>query len=134
MNALKHCHILVTTTSYGQDDPALLARLEEAAGRVTFNATGKPLSSAQLREMLPGVDGYIAGLDTIDRAALQAADRLKVIARYGAGVDRVDLDAAKEMGVIVTNTPGALFTLFSTTDWRSAETLIRTTRMTERQK
>lgn len=107
MNALKHCHILVTTTSYGQDDPALLARLEEAAGRVTFNATGKPLSSAQLREMLPGVDGYIAGLDTIDRAALQAADRLKVIARYGAGVDRVDLDAAKEMGVIVTNTPGA---------------------------
>ena len=56
--------------------------------------------------LLPGVDGYIAGLDVIDRAALESADRLKVIARYGVGVDQVDLEAAKEKGIIVTNTPG----------------------------
>ena len=55
--------------------------------------------------MLPGCDGYIAGLDQIDRAALQAADRLKVIARYGVGVDRVDLAAAAEKSIVVTNTP-----------------------------
>lgn len=107
MKLLKHCHILVTPTSYGQDDPALIAQLEEAVGRVTYNTTGKPLSSEQLRAMLPSVDGYIAGLDTIDRAALEAADQLKVIARYGAGIDRVDLEAAKEKGIVVSNTPGA---------------------------
>jgi D-3-phosphoglycerate dehydrogenase len=107
MRPLKQCHILVTPTSYGQDDPALITQLEEAVGRVTYNTTGKPLASEQLREMLPGVDGYIAGLDTIDRAALEAADRLKVMARYGAGVDRVDVEAAHEKGIIVTNTPGA---------------------------
>jgi D-3-phosphoglycerate dehydrogenase len=38
---------------------------------------------------------------------LQAADRLKVIARYGVGVDGVDLEAARERGIVVTNTPGA---------------------------
>ena len=47
------------------------------------------------------------GLDAIDAAALKAADRLKVIARYGVGVDNVDLNAARERGIVVTNTPGA---------------------------
>jgi D-3-phosphoglycerate dehydrogenase len=107
MKPLKQCHVLVTATSYGLEDPTLIRRLEDAVGRVSYNSTGKPLSSAQLRELLPGVDGYIAGLDTIDRAALQTADALRVIARYGAGVDRVDLSAACEKGVVVTNTPGA---------------------------
>jgi D-3-phosphoglycerate dehydrogenase len=53
------------------------------------------------------VDGFIAGLDGIDRAALEKADCLKVIARYGVGIDNVDLQAAKEKGIVVTNTPGA---------------------------
>jgi phosphoglycerate dehydrogenase-like enzyme len=53
------------------------------------------------------VDGYIAGLDVIDAQALRAADRLKVIARYGVGFDNVNLDGAREKGIVVTNTPGA---------------------------
>jgi D-3-phosphoglycerate dehydrogenase len=56
---------------------------------------------------LHGIDGYIAGLDGIDANALQAADRLKVIARYGVGVDNVDLATARAKGIVVTNTPGA---------------------------
>jgi D-3-phosphoglycerate dehydrogenase len=74
---------------------------------VIYNPTGRPLSSAELRALLPGCDGYIAGLDTIDRATLAAADRLKVIARYGVGVDNVDLAAAAEKSIVVTNTPFA---------------------------
>jgi D-3-phosphoglycerate dehydrogenase len=53
------------------------------------------------------VDGYIAGLDVIDRVALESGGQLKVIARYGVGVDSVDLKAAKEKNIVVTNTPGA---------------------------
>jgi len=107
MTDLKLCRVLVTPTSFGRHDPHLKRQLEEAVGEVTYNPTNQPLSSTELRELLPGCHGYIAGLDTIDRPALEAADRLKVIARYGAGVDRVDLAAAKEKGIIVTNTPGA---------------------------
>lgn len=104
---LSECHVLVTPTSYGQHDARLKADLERQVGRVTYNPTGKPLSSAQLSELLSGVDGYIAGLDTIDAAALAAADSLRVIARYGVGVDNVDLKAAQGRGIVVTNTPGA---------------------------
>lgn len=104
---LKRCRILVTPTSYGRTDPGLRERLERMCGEVVYNTTGKPLPSSELRRLLPGIDGYIAGLDEIDGEALAVADRLKVIARYGVGVDRVDLDAARERGIVVTNTPGA---------------------------
>jgi phosphoglycerate dehydrogenase-like enzyme len=76
-------------------------------GKVTYNPSGKRLSSEALRELLPGVDGFIAGLDVIDAAALAAADQLRVIARYGVGVDNVDLEAARQRGIAVTNTPEA---------------------------
>ncbi|NMC78891.1 MAG: phosphoglycerate dehydrogenase [Chloroflexi bacterium] len=60
-----------------------------------------------MARLLPGMDACIAGLDVLDQAALAAADRLKVIARYGVGLDRVDLPAARQKGIVVTYTPGA---------------------------
>lgn len=104
---LKSCRVLVTPTSYGKTDLRLLSELESQVGEVIYNPTSKPLPSTELVRLLPGVDGYIAGLDGIDARALAAADRLKVIARYGVGVDNVDLAAARARGIIVTNTPGA---------------------------
>lgn len=104
---LKECRLLVTPTSYGKQDPRLKIDLEAMVGEVIYNPTGKPLTSAEVARLLPGVDGYIAGLDVIDANALSAADRLKVIARYGVGVDNLDLKAAREKGIAVTNTPGA---------------------------
>jgi phosphoglycerate dehydrogenase-like enzyme len=104
---LKSCRVLCTPTSYAKHDPQLKTELEAAVGEVIYNPTGRPLSAAELVELLPGCHGYIAGLDKIDRSALETADQLRVIARYGAGVDRVDLVAAREIGVVVTNTPGA---------------------------
>ncbi len=107
MSELKASRVLVTPTSYAKYDPALRDALQSEVGEVIYSPAGRPLTSPELIELLPGCDGYIAGLDAIDRAALEAADRLKVIARYGVGVDNVDLEAAREKGIVVTNTPGA---------------------------
>jgi len=47
--------------------------------------------------------------DTIDGAMLgQAGERLKLIANYGAGVDNIDVQSARQRGVLVSNTPGVL--------------------------
>ncbi|MEM6527026.1 MAG: phosphoglycerate dehydrogenase [Chloroflexota bacterium] len=97
----------MTPTSYGRNDDALKTRLESLVGEVTYNTTGKPLTSEDLQAILPGVDGYIAGLDVIDDAALAIADQLQVVARYGVGYSNVNLDAAKAKGIVVTNTPAA---------------------------
>lgn len=107
MKPLKECKVLVTPRSYGSQDPSLKTDLEEVVGEVVYNTTGKSLQSEQLQDMLKDVDGMIAGLDDIDARALQAAPDLKVVARYGVGINNVDLDAAAEQGIIVTNTPGA---------------------------
>ncbi len=104
---LNECRLLVTPTSYGKNDTRLKTELEAQVGEVIYNPTGKPLTSAEIGQLLPGIDGYIAGLDGIDANALRSADRLKVISRYGVGVDNVDLAAAREKGIVVTNTPGA---------------------------
>lgn len=107
VNLLKEFKVLVTPTSYGANDPTLRTKLEAEVGEVVYNTTGTPLSSNQLVGMIKGVHGFIAGLDDIDRKALLAADQLKVIARYGVGIDSVDLEAAREKKIVVTNTPGA---------------------------
>lgn len=104
---LNECRVLVTPTTYGKHDPSLRTRLAQAVAHVIYNSEGRPLTSPELVEIIPTIDGYIAGLDEIDGAVIQAAENLQVIARYGIGVDAIDLDAAFEKGIIVTNTPGA---------------------------
>lgn len=100
--------ILVTATSFTPDKPsAALEKLREFADEIVFSPTGKPLSEDELAPLLAGCDGYIAGLDFVTEKALAQCDKLKVISRYGVGVDRVDLKAAKTRGIKVCNTPGA---------------------------
>lgn len=53
-------------------------------------------------------DGWLAGDDKITEAVLAAClPRLKVISKWGTGIDSIDLDAAKRLGVPVCNSPGA---------------------------
>ena len=51
--------------------------------------------------------GVIAGVDKVAPDVIDRAERLKVISRFGIGVDNIDLKAATRRGVVVTNTPGA---------------------------
>ncbi len=99
--------ILVTPTSLqpGKNDAAL-SPLRDFADELVFNPTGKPLSEDDLIPLLADCDGFIAGLDSITAKVLQSCPNLKVISRYGAGYDRVDTEAAKKLGILVTNTPG----------------------------
>ena len=106
-NDLRNSKVLVTPTSFGKGDTALKRALEEAVGEVVYNPLERPLTPSELLPLIKDVDGYIAGLDQIDRHVIQAAERLKVIARYGVGVDRVDVPSATAKGIVVTNTPGA---------------------------
>jgi D-3-phosphoglycerate dehydrogenase / 2-oxoglutarate reductase len=99
--------VLVTAATFGMQDPALRAELERSVREVRYSPEKRPLTAAELTGRVKGVDAWIAGLDEIDAAVIAAADRLKVIARYGVGFDRVDLGAATRRGIAVTNTPGA---------------------------
>ncbi len=104
---LRTCRVLVTPTTFGMQDPSLRSRLEQAVGEVRYSPVKRPLTAPELTRLVKGIDGWIAGLDEIDASVVAAADRLKVIARYGVGFDRVDVAAATRRGIVVANTPGA---------------------------
>lgn len=101
--------ILITPTSLTPDRPSAALDLLRARGcELVFNDLGRPLQPQEIIARLDGVDGYLAGLDYITAEVIEAAPpSLKVISRYGAGYDRVDLEAANKKGIAVTNTPGA---------------------------
>jgi len=99
--------ILITPTSLQKDKKsAALDSLREASFDLVFNPMGRPLTEDELIPLLQDCDGYLAGLDYVTEKVLSSCKKLKVVSRYGAGVDRVDLDAARRNGIIVTNTPG----------------------------
>jgi len=104
---LRDCRVLVTSTTFGMQDPALRSELEQTVGDVRYSPEKRPLTASELTSLVNGIDGWIAGLDEIDASVIAAADGLKVIARYGVGFDRVDVAAATQRGIVVTNTPGA---------------------------
>jgi D-3-phosphoglycerate dehydrogenase len=99
--------VLVTATSLTPAHPnPALEQLNCFADQVVFNPHGRPLTEDELIPLLEGCAGYIAGLDFVTKKVIDASAALRVISRYGAGVDRVDLEAARARSVQVCNTPG----------------------------
>lgn len=100
--------ILVTPTSFrAKTNIKAVEKLNSFADEIVYNDLGRPLTAAELKEMIKDCNGYIAGLDYVNEEVLEGANKLQVISRYGAGYDRVDLKAADKKDIIVTNTPGS---------------------------
>lgn len=99
--------ILITPTSLQPGkNPEALDALKEYSDDLVFNSTGRPLTEEELIPLLCDCDGYIAGLDFVTEKVIRSCKHLKAISRYGAGYDRVDVNAAKLCGIPVSNTPG----------------------------
>jgi D-3-phosphoglycerate dehydrogenase / 2-oxoglutarate reductase len=100
--------ILLTTTSY-QDTPGRHHDLLEASGFEVVRARG-PLTEAQLLELIEqhdGFDGLLNGDDQITARVIDAAlPKLRVIAKYGIGLDSIDVAHATVKKVPVLFTPG----------------------------
>jgi D-3-phosphoglycerate dehydrogenase len=56
---------------------------------------------------LDGCDGLIVGTTRVTAELLRGSDRLRVVAKHGTGTDNIDIAAASERAVVVTNCPGA---------------------------
>jgi phosphoglycerate dehydrogenase-like enzyme len=100
--------ILVSPRSLTREGHPALERLTEAGFEVCLTTAGVQPSEAELLERLPGCAGYLAGVETVSAAVLEAAaPELKVISRNGVGIDSIDLAAARRLGIEVRRTPGA---------------------------
>ena len=82
------------------------ARLDERGAELIVPPVRQQLVEADLLELIVGIDGMVAGDDQVTRAVLERADRLRIVSKWGVGTDGIDLGAAAELGIRVTNTPG----------------------------
>ena len=74
----------------------------------TFYISPKRIGLLKIPPISYKYDGIICGDDEYTRKVLEKgkASKLKVLSKYGVGLDRIDLNAAKEFGITVTNCPG----------------------------
>jgi len=65
------------------------------------------LGEAELLPVIGTIDGVVCGDDQFTERVLQSASRLKVISKWGTGIDSIDIGAAKQLGIRVYCTPDA---------------------------
>ena len=96
---------MLTTTSY-QDTPGPHHEQLKATGWEIVRERG-PLSEERMLELVGDIDGLLCGDDAISARVIEKAlPRLKVISKYGIGLDKVDVEHATAKQVPVTFCPG----------------------------
>jgi D-3-phosphoglycerate dehydrogenase len=97
--------ILLTTTSF-QDTPGGHHALLESQGYEIVRARG-PLPEDKMLELVGDFDGVLCGDDAFTRKVLEKClPKLRVLSKYGIGVDKIDLQAATDLKIPVTYCPG----------------------------
>lgn len=79
--------------------PVLRGKAQARFSNIRFNDQGLSLQGSPLIDFLKGCHGAIIALETINSGVLSALPQLKVIAKYGVGLDNLDLEALKKHGV-----------------------------------
>jgi D-3-phosphoglycerate dehydrogenase / 2-oxoglutarate reductase len=81
--------------------------LAEAGYEMKTRYSWDPLEEAEIKEAAGDVHGFIVGLEKVSPAVMDAAPNLKVVSKYGVGTDNIDIPAAMERGISVSNCPGS---------------------------
>lgn len=100
--------LVISTSSFDVDNNPHLQHLVKAGMNIVGNSFKRKLTEDEIIELL-GQDtvGMIAGIEPLTERVFMSAKGLKAISRCGAGLDNVDLTAAKCQGITVFNTPEA---------------------------
>ena len=96
--------ILISTTSFAKNSCLPINIIENNNCDIIFNNLSRKLNENELFSFAEDVDGIIAGTETYSMNVLEQLPKLKVISRLGVGMDNIDLDTAKQMGIKVYKT------------------------------
>ncbi|WP_211198893.1 phosphoglycerate dehydrogenase [Oceanobacillus jeddahense] len=99
--------VLVTPRSFGRHSNEPYEILNQFGVEVKMNPYGKILTEEQMIEEIKDVDGIIVGVDPLNKKVLQHAENLKVISKYGVGIDNIDMEYAKEKNIEVVRAMNA---------------------------
>ena len=99
--------VLSTSPTFGHYVTEPVEYLKNHGGELELVPQGKRLSEEELIESAKECYAMIVGVENITEPIIQASERLKIIAKHGAGVDNIDIEAASSRGIVVINAKGA---------------------------
>jgi D-3-phosphoglycerate dehydrogenase len=79
----------------------------ERGYEIKRNNTGRPYEKKEMLKLIRDIDGIIIGIDELSAEIIEGADALKVISKYGIGLNNIDINTATNKKIIVTSTPTA---------------------------
>jgi phosphoglycerate dehydrogenase-like enzyme len=97
--------VAVTSRSFA-NHPVLRKELLSRYSKVTFNESGRPLSTESLIDFLRHHVKAITALEVLDERVFYLLPELRVVSKYGVGLDMIDLDAMERHGVLIGWTGG----------------------------
>lgn len=97
--------ILTSPSSFGQVGPEPFDLLSSNGFEIINNPYGRKLTEDEVIALASDCVGIVAGVEPLSARVMDALPKLKVISRVGIGMDSVDLDYAKNKGIVVRNTP-----------------------------
>ncbi|WP_288229884.1 phosphoglycerate dehydrogenase [uncultured Faecalicoccus sp.] len=98
--------VLVTSNSFGKYSGEPQKKLEEAGFEVILNPYHRMMNEEEFIKCLSDVDAVILSTEKVTKKVIDSSPKLKMISRYGVGLDNVDLEYCKEKGIPVTVTKG----------------------------
>ena len=97
--------ILTSPSSLGQISKEPFELLEKNGYEIINNPYGRKLTEDEVVEIAKDCIGIVAGVEPLTKKVMDALLNLRCISRVGVGMDSVDLDYAKQKGIVVVNTP-----------------------------
>src|SRR5205085_9407409 len=97
--------VYVALSQFCDGDDSPRRALLDAGFSINENRLGRRLRGGELVAAVGRADAIIAGVEPYDAPTLEAFLQVRCISRCGVGVDAIDLDAARGLGIAVLNTP-----------------------------
>ena len=97
--------VLISSRSFGTIKSGAIELLKEKGIEPILNPYGKKLSEEEIIDLMQDSIGIIAGTENISEKIINQSTNLKIISRYGIGLDNIDIKAAEKKNILVYNTP-----------------------------
>jgi D-3-phosphoglycerate dehydrogenase len=97
--------VVIGASTFSENNDKPLCLLKNKNVEVIKNPYGRRMTEQEIINHLDGADGLLAGLEPLNETVFFQSPTLKAISRIGIGMDNIDIEAAKNRNIKVSNTP-----------------------------
>ena len=99
--------ITITPRGFTKNGQEYIAFLKEKGYEVDYNQTGKSYTKEQFMEHCKDADGVICASEKVDKEVIDCCTKLKIIVKFGVGMDNIDIEYCKEKGIMADRCTGS---------------------------